>query len=137
MDGFSAIKCMRDTLKDPAMAGHFKDLALPYQVGPLVRGEEVNLMNRYETIYIIKPTVEEEGVKALIEKFKGIVEGNGEVESLDEWGKRKLAYLIEDFAEGFYVYMKYKADQSVPKELDRVFGITEDILRHMIIRIEE
>lgn len=94
-------------------------------------------MNRYETIYIIKPTVEEEGVKTLIEKFKGIVEGNGEVESLDEWGKRKLAYLIEDFAEGFYVYMKYKADQSVPKELDRVFGITEDILRHMIIRIEE
>ena len=94
-------------------------------------------MNRYETIYIIKPTVEEDGLKAIVEKFKAIVAANGEIETIDEWGKRKLAYLIEDFAEGFYIYMKYKADQAVPKELDRVFGITEDILRHLIIRIEE
>ena len=94
-------------------------------------------MNRYEAIYIIKPTVEEDGIKALVEKFKGIMEANGEIESLDEWGKRKLAYLIDDFAEGYYVYTKFRADQNVPKELERVFGITEDILRHMIIRIEE
>lgn len=94
-------------------------------------------MNRYETIYIIRPTVEEEGVKALVEKFKSIIEANGEIESLDEWGKRKLAYLIDDLGEGYYVYMKYKAAHDVPKELDRVFGITEDILRHLIVRIEE
>lgn len=94
-------------------------------------------MNKYETIYIVKPTVEEDGIKTLVGKFKGIIEANGEIETLDEWGKRKMAYLIEDFAEGFYVYMKYKAAHDVPKELDRVFGITEDILRHMIIRIEE
>jgi len=94
-------------------------------------------MNKYETIYIVRPNVEEEGVNTLKEKFKAIVESNGEIETIDDWGKRKLAYLIDDIGEGYYVYMKYKADQSVPKELDRVFGITEDILRHMIIRIEE
>lgn len=94
-------------------------------------------MNKYETIYIIRPTVEEEGIKALEEKFKAIIEANGEIETIDEWGKRKLAYLIDDIGEGFYVYMKYNATQDVPKELDRVFGITEDILRHMIVKIEE
>jgi len=94
-------------------------------------------MNKYETIYIIRPTVEEDGIKALEEKFKSIVETNGEIETIDEWGKRKLAYLIDDIGEGYYVYMKFKASQDVPKELDRVFGITEDVLRHMIIKIEE
>ncbi len=91
-------------------------------------------MNRYETIYIVKPTVDEEGIKALQEKFKAIIESNGEIEAMDDWGKRKLAYLIDDIGEGFYVYMKYKADKTVPKELERVFGITEEILRHMIIK---
>lgn len=94
-------------------------------------------MNKYEVIYIIKPEVEDEARNAIIEKFKGIVENNGEVENIDEWGKRKLAYLIDDYAEGFYILMNIKAGHEVPKELDRVFGITEDILRHMIIKIEE
>lgn len=93
-------------------------------------------MNRYETIYIVKPSVDEEALKAIIEKFKGIIESNGEIETIDEWGKRKLAYLIDDIGEGFYVYMKYKADTAVPKELERVFGITEDILRNMTIKLD-
>lgn len=93
-------------------------------------------MNRYETIYIVKPNVDEEALKAHIERFKGIVESNGEIETIDEWGKRKLAYLIDDIGEGFYVYMKYKADRAVPKELERVFGITEDILRNMTIKLD-
>lgn len=95
------------------------------------------MRNLYETIYIIKPTVEEEGLKALVEKFKAIIEADGEIETTDEWGKRRLAYLIDDIGEGFYVYTKYRATREVPKELDRVFGITEDILRHMTIRLEE
>jgi small subunit ribosomal protein S6 len=111
-------------------------LALSRVVGPLVRGEEVKLMNKYETIYIIRPTVDEAGVKTIVAKFKGIIEANGEIETLDEWGKRKLAYLIDDIGEGYYVYTKYKADTAVPKELDRVFGITEDILRNMTIRLD-
>lgn len=94
-------------------------------------------MKNYETIFIIKPTVEEEGVKALTEKFKNIVVTDGEIASVDEWGKRKLAYLIEDFAEGTYIYMKYAAGNAVPKELDRVFNITEDVIRHMTIVLDK
>ncbi|MDD2481248.1 MAG: 30S ribosomal protein S6 [Lutispora sp.] len=94
-------------------------------------------MNLYETIYIIKPDVEEEALKAIVEKFKTLIETNGEFETIDDWGKRKLAYPIEDYTEGFYVYMKYKAGSEIPKELDRVFGITEDILRHLIVKIEK
>jgi len=94
-------------------------------------------LKNYETIFIIKPTVEVEAVKAIIEKFKSIIAANGEILSVDEWGKRKLAYLIEDFAEGFYVYIKYAASNDVPKELDRVFNISEDVIRHMTIVLDK
>ena len=93
-------------------------------------------MNYYETIYIIRPDVEEDAIKALVERFKALIETDGEIETIDDWGKRKLAYLIDDYAEGFYVYMKYKAGHEIPKELDRVFGINEDILRYLIVRLE-
>jgi len=93
-------------------------------------------MNKYETIYIINPAVDEAGIKTIVAKFRGIIEANGEIETLDEWGKRKLAYLINDIGEGYYVYTKYKAETTVPKELDRVFGITEDILRNMTINLD-
>lgn len=93
-------------------------------------------MNKYETIYIVKPDVTEEDLQAIVLKFKAIIEANGEIETIDDWGKRKLAYLIDDIGEGFYVYMKYKADRAVPKELERVFGITEDILRSMTIKLD-
>ena len=94
-------------------------------------------MNLYETIYILKPDMDEEATKAMVERFKAIVEENGEMDTLEEWGKIKLAYPIQDYTEGYYVYMKYKADSHLPKELDRVFGITEDLLRHLIVRIEK
>ncbi len=94
-------------------------------------------MNKYETIFIIKPTVEDEGVKAITEKFKAIITTDGEIESVDEWGKRKLAYLIDDFAEGTYIYMKYQAGNAIPKELDRVFNINEDVIRHMTIVLDK
>ena len=94
-------------------------------------------MKNYETIFIIKPTVEDEGVKALTEKFKNIIAANGEIISVDEWGKRKLAYPIEDFAEGIYIYVKYAAANDVPNELDRVFNISEDIIRHMTIVLDK
>ena len=94
-------------------------------------------MKNYETIFIIKPTIEDEGVKALTEKFKAIVTAHGAITSVDEWGKRKLAYLIEDFAEGTYIYMKYAAENDVPKELDRVFNISVDVIRHMTIVLDK
>ena len=65
-------------------------------------------MNLYETIYILKPDMEEEAIKAAVERFKNIIEENGEMDTIDEWGKRKLAYPIQYYKEGYYVYMKYR-----------------------------
>lgn len=94
-------------------------------------------MNKYETIFIIRPEAEEELVQSLIEKTTGIIETNGSVESIDQWGKRKLAYEVKGFKEGYYVLMNFTADATIPAELDRVFKITEDIIRHIIIKEEE
>lgn len=95
-------------------------------------------MRNYELMYIIKPDVEEEKLTALIEKFKALVEGQGaEVTKLDKWGKRRLAYEINHIREGFYILMQFKAEPAAAAELDRVMKITDDIIRHMIVREDE
>jgi small subunit ribosomal protein S6 len=93
-------------------------------------------LNSYETIFIIDPTLGEEQVKAVQDKFTNLIAGNGSVESIDEWGKRRLAYEINDKNEGVYVLVDFKADADFPKELDRQYRITDGILRTIIIRKE-
>ena len=95
------------------------------------------MLNSYETIFIIDGTLDEEGVKSLQEKFVNLIAANGTVETVDEWGKRRLAYEIKDRTEGFYVLVDFKADAEFPKELDRQYKITEGILRTIIIRKDE
>ena len=95
------------------------------------------IMNSYETIFIIDATLEEDAIKALQEKFTALISSNGEVESVDEWGKRRLAYEIKDRTEGYYVLVNFKADAEFPKELDRQYRITDGILRTIIIRNDE
>lgn len=98
--------------------------------------EEVKGMN-YELVYIIHPAVEEEARKELIARFNGMIEQNGgKVEKVEEWGKRRLAYLINDLPEGYYVLVQYTAESSVPKEIERNMGITDTILRYLTTRIE-
>lgn len=94
-------------------------------------------MNKYEVLYIINPTLEEEARKAVIEKFKGIVEIAGEVTEINEWGIRKLAYDIQKHKEGYYVLMNFKAPEDLPMELERNFRISDDIMRYMVMKIEE
>ena len=95
-------------------------------------------MNAYELMYIINPALDEEGTNAVIEKFRGLIETNGgEIVKLDKWGKRKLAYEINNYKEGFYILCNFKAGADVPKELDRVLKITEDVVKHMLLRVEE
>jgi len=90
---------------------------------------------KYETMFVIKPDLEQEKTAQLIDKFKGIIEdNNGEILEIDEWGKRRLAYEIEKIKEGYYVVVKFMAESSVAQELDRVFKITDDIMRHIVIR---
>ncbi len=95
------------------------------------------ILHSYETIMIIDAALEEEKVKALQDKFTSLIAANGTVESIDEWGKRRLAYEINDRTEGFYVLVTFTADAEFPKELDRQYKITEGILRTIIINKDE
>jgi small subunit ribosomal protein S6 len=95
-------------------------------------------MNKYESIYIIRPTVEEEGIKALIERFSNLIQQEGgQIENVDEWGKRRLAYPIDDLNEGYYVLVNFSAESDLPEELERNYKITDDILRYLTIRLDE
>ena len=95
------------------------------------------ILNSYETIFIIDATLTEEQVTELKDKFVGLIEKNGELESVDEWGKRRLAYEINDRTEGYYYLVNFKAAAEFPKELDRRYKITDGILRTIIIRKDE
>ena len=94
------------------------------------------ISGKYEVLYVIDPAVGEEGIAALVEKFKALVEGNGTITSIDEWGKRRLAYPINDLMEGYYVLMTFDAKPDLPAELDRVFKITEGVMRSLITDVE-
>ncbi|HOC07961.1 MAG: 30S ribosomal protein S6 [Clostridiales bacterium] len=94
-------------------------------------------MNKYELLFIFDPDVDEETRASFIERIKGIIQEDGEVETVDEWGTRKLAYEIKKKNEGYYVRVNFKAGPEVPKELTRVFGITESIIRHLIVNEDE
>ena len=94
----------------------------------------VEVINKYETIFIVDVTKTEEEVNAIIEKMKSLIESNATLESVDSWGKRRLAYEIDDKTEGFYVLVNFSAKPEFPKELERQYKITEGILRTIVIR---
>ena len=87
----------------------------------------------YEVVYIIDPAQGEEAIAAAVEKFRALAEKLSSVVEVEEWGKRKLAYAIDYKTEGYYVLMSFTSDPAFPKELDRVLGITDGILRSMIV----
>ena len=91
------------------------------------------ISDSYEVVYIIDPNQGEEAVAAAVEKFKALAEQHGSNVEVEEGGKRKLAYAIDYKTEGYYVLMSFTSDPAFPKELDRVMGITDGILRSMIV----
>ena len=93
-----------------------------------------NKIVSYETMYIVDSTGTEESTAALVNKFKTLIEQNGTIVKFDEWGKRKLAYPIDDMTEGYYVLVNYTADPSFVAELERIFNITEGVMRSMTIK---
>ncbi len=94
------------------------------------------ISDKYEILYIINPTLDEEGIKAIVEKFKAMVEAEGTLTSIEEWGKRRLAYPINDLNEGYYVLMTCEAKPELPAEIDRVMKITENVMRSLITAVE-
>ncbi len=92
---------------------------------------------KYESVYIISPTLSEEDTNALVEKFTALVEQGATMGAVDVWGKRRLAYPINDLNEGYYVMMTFESVPSFPAELDRVYKITDGIMRSLIICRDE
>ena len=92
------------------------------------------VMNSYETLFVVDCSLGEDTVKELINKFTTLIADNGTIDSVDEWGKRRLAYPINDKNDGYYVLVNFKSEGSFTAELERVFGITEGILRSIVIR---
>ena len=88
----------------------------------------------YETVIVINTKIGEEAIKALVEKFKALIEKSGTLESVDEWGKRRLAYLINDEAEGYYVLYNFESAPEFPAELERIARITDGILRSLVVK---
>ncbi|TDM16193.1 30S ribosomal protein S6 [Macrococcoides canis] len=95
-------------------------------------------MRNYEIMYVVRPNIEEDAKKALIERFEEILTSNGaEIIESKDWGKRRLAYEINDFKEGFYQIVRVKATDEATNEFDRLAKINDDIIRHIVIREEE
>ena len=95
------------------------------------------ITGKYEVLYIIDADLGEEGINALVEKFKAMVEAEGTLQNIDEWGKRRLAYPINDLHEGYYVLMNMETAPAFPAELERVMKITEGVLRCLTTAVEE
>lgn len=95
-------------------------------------------MRAYEIMYIIRPNIEDEAKKALVERFNTILTDNGaELTEAKEWGKRRLAYEINDFRDGYYQLVRVNSDAAAVEEFSRLAKISEDIIRHMVTRDEK
>ena len=93
-------------------------------------------MNKYESIIIISPVVEEEGIKSLITKFSDLINSEGKVESVEEMGKRKLAYEVKKNKEGYYVLFNFEAKPELIAELERNYRITDEVIKFIVVKKE-
>ena len=87
---------------------------------------------KYEVLYVLNPNLSEEETQAVVEKFKTLIEQNGTVDEMEEWGKRKLAYEINYLSEGYYVLVKFTSGPEFLAELDRILGITDGVIRSLV-----
>ncbi len=94
-------------------------------------------MNKYESVVIINPSLEEEGLKAVIKKFEDLINQNGKVEKVEELGKKKLAYEIKKNKEACYVVYKFEAEPSHIAELERQYRITDEVIKFIVVKEEE
>lgn len=91
-------------------------------------------MSKYEAVLVLSVKSGDEAAQSLQEKFKALIEANGTLESVDEWGKRKLAYEINDEAEGHYVIFNFDSEPAFPAEFERIAGITDGVLRVLVVK---
>ncbi len=94
----------------------------------------VEVLNKYETVFVLNPNLTEEDTEAHVEKFKSLIESHGTIEEVDVWGKRRLAYPIDDLNEGYYVLIQFTAKPDFPAELERIYRITDSVMRSFVIK---
>ncbi|MDA3129326.1 30S ribosomal protein S6 [Aliibacillus thermotolerans] len=95
-------------------------------------------MRKYELLYILAPTVEEDQIKETIERYNNVLKNNGaEIEKVDEMGKRRLAYEINDFKDGYYVVVYTQAEPAAIDEFDRLIKIDDNVIRHLVVKDED
>ena len=94
-------------------------------------------MNKYESVIIINPNVDEEGVKGLVKKFTDLINTDGKVEKVDELGRKKLAYEVQKNTEGYYVVFYFEANPNLISELERIYRITDEVIKFMTVKVEE
>src|SRR5574344_699709 len=99
--------------------------------------EEVKIMNKYESVIIINPSVDDEGLKKLESRFTDLINKNGKVEKVDELGKKKLAYEVKKNTEGIYVTFYFEATPDSITELERNYRITDEVIKFIVIKVEE
>ena len=95
------------------------------------------MMNKYESVVIVNPNLEEESIKNLIKKFSDLIKTDGNITSVEEMGKRKLAYEIRKQKEGFYVVIKFEAKPELIAELERNYRITDEVIKFIVVKEEE
>ncbi len=95
------------------------------------------ISGKYETIFIVNPTLEEAAATAVADKFKSLIEANGTNVEVEDWGKRRLAYPIEDQNEGIYTLVRFESKPEFPAELDRIYKITDGLMRSLIVCLND
>ena len=96
-----------------------------------------NITSKYEVIYVVDGTLAEEAATELINKFKAMIEANATIDEVQDWGKRKLAYPINDVTDGYYTLVHFTSAHDFPAELERNFNITDGILRALVVKAGE
>lgn len=95
------------------------------------------MVRDYETMYIIKPTLDEEAIDVVTKRVDDQITSLGTLEKTEKRGRKRLAYEVKDFKDGFYVLTNFKADPKNIQELERLFKLNDDVIRHIIVRPEE
>ena len=94
------------------------------------------VLNSYESLFIVDLSNGEEAAKATVTKFTDLIAKNGEIVDIADWGKRRLAYPINDMNEGYYTVVTFKAEPSFPVELERLYNIDESVMRSIVLKLD-
>lgn len=94
-------------------------------------------MIKYESIFVVSTLLEEEKIREIIDKVKSVVESSAQLEKIDEWGKKRLAYEVDKQKEGYYTLLHFTAEPTFPAELERIYKITEGVMKYIIVKREE